>query len=167
MKFLIEFSSMCPLVDPLFRWPVEKYQIFSCVYVYVMFVTFVLLDFPFKSSSNNISNHLPPYPYSLTILFLFFTFSDNTILRCAHAQHLRTIFSSSIQRIWIKGSNYKNNNNLYRMIEQLGWFDITFKKIVRLLFAIHIHIHYSNNETENYSPPTILFGMRWLCRLII
>ena len=141
MKFLIEFSSMCPLVDPLFRWPVEKYQIFSCVYVYVMFVTFVLLDFPFKSSSNNISNHLPPYPYSLTILFLFFTFSDNTILRCAHAQHLRTIFSSSIQRIWIKGSNYKNNNNLYRMIEQLGWFDITFKKIVRLLLR-NTHSYY-------------------------
>ena len=131
MKFLIEFSSMCPLVVPLFRWPVEKYQIFSCVYVYVMFVTFVLLDFPFKSTSNNISNHLPPYPFSLTILFLFFTFSDNKTLKSAHAQPQRTLFFPlQFKEYELKGVTKNTNDILYSIIEPLGWIDIKFEQMV-------------------------------------
>ena len=141
MKFIIEFSSMCPLVVPLFRWPVEKYQIFSCVYVYVMFVTFVLLDFPFKSSSTNISNHLPPYPFSLTILFLFFTFSDNKTLKSAHAQPQRTLFFPlQFKEYELKGVTKNTNDIWYRIIEQFGRIDIKFEQMVGL-FAIHNHIN--------------------------
>lgn len=115
-----------------------------------MFVTFVLLDFPFKSSSTNISNHLPPYPFSLTILFLFFfTFSDNKTLKCAHAQHQRTLFFPlQFKEYELKGVTKNTNDILYRIIEPYGRIDIKFEHMVQRKIIIINLLGRGKNETE-------------------
>ena len=82
----IEFSSMQPLVDvSLTSSPVSNFVFTS---------TSCLLLSPCSislSSPATTSNHLPPYPFSLTIPFQFFLFP--TTFKCVHAHnHYNILF---------------------------------------------------------------------------